>query len=200
MTRHPPTRVLAAAVVVAAASVTVAAVLAAGTASTRSTLTPSPPAVAPPSMQPPSTQPPAAADPEVDLGEPAAVCDAFAAALFTLDTAADTGPGAAYRRAAAYATTQLAAHLGAASARRAAHWQQLATHTGKTSVEVGSYAGETPPDRGRVTHRAAVVMVGATGRDGWRGTPRRYIVYCTLHQTGPWWKIAAYELEAARLP
>jgi hypothetical protein len=146
-----------------------------------------------------TVQPPSA-DPAVDLGGPGAVCDAFAAAMFTIDTATDTGPSDAYRRAAAYATGQLATALVAATARRSPDWAQLVAHHGRVTAEVAAYAGEPPPDHGASAHRATVVTTATTGRTGWSRPPGRHIVYCTLSQAGPRWQIAAYEVERRQLP
>jgi hypothetical protein len=143
---------------------------------------------------------PLSADPAVDLGEPGAVCDAFAAAMFTIDTATDTGPSDAYRRAAAYATEQLATTLVAAPARRSPDWAQLVAHHGRVTAEVATYAGEPPPDHGASAHRATVVTTATTGRNGWSRPPGRHIIYCTLNQAGPRWQVAAYEVERRQLP
>jgi hypothetical protein len=140
------------------------------------------------------------ADPAVDLGEPGAVCDAFAVAMFIIDTATDTGPSDAYRRAAAYATEQLATTLVAATTRRSPDWAQLVAHHGRVTAEVATYTGEQPPDHGTSTHRATVVTTATTGRNGWSRPPGRHIIYCTLNQTGPRWQVAAYEVERQLLP
>jgi hypothetical protein len=136
----------------------------------------------------------ASPDPAVDLGDPGAVCDAFAAALFTADTATDSGPVDAYRRAAAYATTKLATDLTTVPARTPASWHDLVAHDGQVNVEVHRYDGEIPPPAGEVVYQAAVVVTTVTGRDGWQPAAGRHTVYCTLHGSQARWRVAAYNL------
>jgi len=143
---------------------------------------------------------PAAPGSEVNLADPAAVCQAFAAALFTLDTAVDDSPAAAYRRAAAYTTPELAAALMNSPARLLPAWENLAAHHGRTETQVGGYAGELPPGRAGTAHHAAMVTARPIGAAGWTGRPRRHIVYCTLTQSGPVWRLAGYNLESHQLP
>jgi hypothetical protein len=136
----------------------------------------------------------ASPDPAVDLGDRGAVCDAFAAALFTADTATDTGPVDAYRRAAAYATTDLAADLTTVPARTPASWHDLMAHDGQVDVEVHRYAGEIPPPAGEVAYQATMVVTTVTGRDRWQPATGRHTVYCTLHGSQARWRVAAYHL------
>lgn len=162
------------AVVAAAFAVTV--VLPTGTA-------PQPPAASP---SPGPTWAPASPDPAVDLRDADAVCRGFAAALFT--TAAIDGPHDPYRRAAAYTTTGLAAALTAEQGRRP--WSPPRRDS-TDEPKVDSYIGDhLVPDTDQVAHRAAVVT--ATGTQAGQ---QRHIVYCTLHQTGAVWRVAAYERE-----
>jgi hypothetical protein len=192
MTRHPGIRVLALLLVAAAVAAAIAVTLSDRRAPARSG-DPATPAGT-------GRGPVPAPGEEVDLADPAGVCEAFAVALFTIDTAADADPAAAHRRAAAYATPGLAAALILAPARRLPAWAELAAHRGRIDAEVGDYAGEPPPARTGTAHHAAVVTTTPTGAGGWTGRSHRHIVYCTLARTGPQWQIAAYDLEWRRLP
>jgi hypothetical protein len=135
-------------------------------------------------------------DPSVDLSAPGAVCDAFAAALSTRDTAIDSGPADAYTRAAAYASPALTDAILASGPlpKRGAEWVELTAHRGLTRVSVLPFAGELPPDQRDVAYRVAVVNVVPVGRDGWHGNPDRRVVACTLHRAGPRWHVTAYDL------
>jgi hypothetical protein len=192
MTRHPDIRVLAVLLVAAGVAAAIAVTLPDRRAPARSGDPAAPAGTALRSVPAPGH--------EVDLGDPAAVCEAFAAALFTIDSATDADPAAAHRRAAAYATSRLAAALILAPARRLPAWQELTAHRGRTDAEVGDYAGEPPPARTGTAHYAAVVTTTPTGTDGWTGRPRRHIVCCTLTRSGPQWQVAEYDLEWHQLP
>jgi hypothetical protein len=191
MTRHPGIRVLAVLLVAAGVAAAIAVTLPDRPAPGPSG-GPTPPAgTATPSVPPGH---------EVDLGDPAAVCEAFAVALFTIDSATDADPAAAYRRAAAYTMPELAAALMNTPARRLPAWQEPAAHHGRIDAELGDYAGEPPPGRAGTAHHAAVATTTPTGTDGGTGRPRRHIVYCTLTRTDPQWQVAEYDLEWRRLP
>jgi hypothetical protein len=191
MTRHPGIRVLAVLLLAGAVVAAIAVTL------------PDRPAPGPSGGQTPpaGTATPSVPAPghEVDLGDPAAVCEAFAVALFTIDSATDASPAAAYRRAAAYTTSRLAAAL-MNPVRRLPAWAEPAAHRGRIDAELGDYAGEPPPGRAGTAHYAAVVTTTPTGTDGGTGRPRRRIVYCTLTRSGRQWQVAEYDLEWRRLP
>ena len=121
-----------------------------------------------------------------DLRDPDQVCRTFAAALLTVD-ATDGSPHEAYRRAAAYATAELATAMTAGLGRRPAHGQP----TVQSTVEVDDYAGDhLRPDTAGAAYRA--VLATATDHEDAR---QRHIVYCTLHRTGAAWLVAGYEIE-----
>jgi hypothetical protein len=191
MTLHPGIRVLALLLVAAGVAAAIAVTLPDRQAPGPSG-GPTPPAgTATPSVPAPGH--------EVDLGDPAAVCEAFAVALFIVDSATDASPAAAYRRAAAYTTLELAVAL-MNPVRRLPAWEEPAAHRGRIDAGLGDYAGEPPPGRAGTAHHAAVVTTTPTGTGGWAGRSRRHIVYCTLTRTGRQWQVAEYDLEWRRLP
>lgn len=135
------------------------------------------------------------ADPAVDYHEPGQVCDAFAAAVYRVDTTVDRGPEDAYWRAAAYMDAPLAAAVAVAyPVPQTPQWQQWAEHRGYTDVQVDPYAGDAlQPVTVREAHHAAVVMVMPIGRDGWRGPAQRRTVVCTLVAADTGWRVSSYE-------
>ena len=123
---------------------------------------------------------------EGDLRDPDQVCRTFAAALLTVDVS-DGSPHDAYRRAAAYATAELAAAMTAGLGR----WPANDQHPVQSTVEVVDYAGDhLRPDVAGVAYRAVLAI--ATDRENVR---QRHLIYCTLHRTGAAWLVASYEIE-----
>jgi hypothetical protein len=128
----------------------------------------------------------AAPDPQVDLADAEQVCAAFAAALFTT-AAGDDSPREVYRRAAAYATGELAAALVADQGRLPVPQPPPAPR----GVDVTGYVGDhMRPDTEGGAYRAALVTV--TSHDG---STARHVVYCTLQPEAGRWLVAAYEQE-----
>jgi hypothetical protein len=122
---------------------------------------------------------------EEDLRDPDQVCRAFAAALLIVDVS-DGSPHDAYRRAAAYATAELAAAMTAGLGRLPANDEH-----GQGTVEVVDYVGDhLRPDTAGVAYRAVLAI--AANQENAR---RRHIVYCTLHRAGAAWLVAGYERE-----
>lgn len=153
-----------------------------------------------PSVQGPApaasaTAAPPAADPAVDGHEPGRVCDAFAAAVYRVDTTLDRGPQDAYWRAAAYMAAPLVAAVAIPHpVPRTPQWQQWAVHRALTDIQVDPYAGDAlPPVAGGEQHYAAVVAVWPIGRDGWRGPMRRHTVVCVLRPAEAGWRVSSYE-------
>lgn len=137
----------------------------------------------------------AAGDPNVDLHDPRQVCEAFAAAVYRVDTAVDGGPQDAYRRAAPYLSPALAASIaGATPARQTSQWEQWIRHRAFTEVQVAAYAGDALPEStADEQHHAAIVTVRPTGRDGWHGPQQRHTVVCVLQPGTAGWQISSYE-------
>jgi hypothetical protein len=121
-----------------------------------------------------------------DLSDPDQVCRTFAAALLTVD-ATDGSPHDAYRRAAGYATAELAAAMTAGLGR----WPANEQHTVQSMVEVVDYVGDhLRHDTAGVAYRA--VLATATDHENVR---QRHIIYCTLRRTGAACLVAGYERE-----
>ena len=136
-------------------------------------------------------------DATTDYRNPAEVCLRFAAAVYRRDTTTDSGPGDAYRRAAAYMTGELAAAVAAqAHAERDASWNRWRAHRGFTDPTVVPLVDEEQPaDTVREAYRAASVTVAPVGRDGWRGPVERHAVYCILHgDDQKRWRVADYDV------
>ena len=144
----------------------------------------------------PSAASPLLVDPSVDYRDPSAVCAAFAAAAFRVDTAVDRDRAGVYRRAAMYLDARLAAAVvDQDSARQTPLWQELVQHRAYTEVQVVPYAGDAlPPDTAEQRHVGALVTVRPIGRDGWRGTLERHTVVCGLRPSTVGWRISEYEI------
>jgi len=136
-----------------------------------------------------------AADPAVDFHEPGQVCDAFAAAVYLVDTTVDRAPQDGYRRAAAYLDTRLTAVLAVTHpVPQTVQWQNWAVHRAYADVRLDPYAGDAlPPPTDGEAHRAVVVTVWPIGRDGWRGPAQRHTVVCTLRLADTGWRVSDYE-------
>lgn len=125
---------------------------------------------------------PEAPDPDVDRGDPGAVCRAFTTAL--LDPVADGEVGDRYRQAAAYATSELVAAL-VAPARRP---PPGIDHTPDTSVAVAPYVGDqAPADTSEAAYRAVQATISGVNGEV------VHIVYCTLRYVDGIWLIAEYD-------
>lgn len=149
----------------------------------------------PPSSLPPVSATAPAANPSVDYREPRQVCDAFAVAVYRVDTTVDRGPQDAYRRATAYVDAELAAAVAAAPAAPLTPlWQQWTAHGVYVDVQTAKYAGDALPSAtDGEQHHATVVTTRPVGRDGWHGPAQRRTVVCTLRQGGAGWRVSAYE-------
>lgn len=145
----------------------------------------------------PSVSPPT--DPGTDYRDPAAVCLRFAAAVYRRDTAADASAQAAYRRAMAYATGELATAVAAQPDATDAQWTQWQAHRAATDPAVTAVvdADEQPADGVTNAYRAARVTVTPAGADGWRGPTETHLVYCILHRDGGGWRVADYTISDA---
>lgn len=144
---------------------------------------------------PPAAVASTAGSANVDMRDPRQVCEAFAAAVYRVDTAVDGGPQDAYIRAAPYLSPALAASAtGVTPVRQTLQWWQWSGHRAFTEVRVAMYAGDAlPASTDNEQHHAAIVTVQPTGRDGWRGPQQRHTVVCVLQPSTASWQISSYE-------
>ncbi|WP_127547870.1 hypothetical protein [Actinoplanes sp. OR16] len=134
-------------------------------------------------------------------GDPAEVCAAFAAALYSADTVADAGPADAYRRAAAYMSGALAAQSAAAA--RDSRWETWRRQRARleTSVEVLD-PNPRQTDTAVTSRRSVLVTAVPAGDRGWRGPEERSVLDCDLRRGGPdgaGWRVAHYQVQTAGL-
>jgi len=148
------------------------------------------PATAWPTPSPVSVPP---ADPRVDGRDAAAVCLAFATAVFTRDTTTDRGPADSYIRAAAYADTRFAAALSVPVRDVLPGWDTWAAHRAHIIVQ----AGLAPGDVDTATSVTVAVTATPTGRDGWTGPAERALVHCQLQENGGRYRVSGYGIEPA---
>jgi hypothetical protein len=135
--------------------------------------------------------------PGVDYTDPATVCVRFADAVYRHDTRTDTDAQAAYRRAAAYVTAELATVIAAQPPGRDPQWAHWSAHRAATAPTViaTTPTGDTQPtDTPTQTYRSAEVTVTPVGVDGWHGTPQTHLVFCTLRREPDGWRIEQYSL------
>jgi hypothetical protein len=142
-----------------------------------------------------SSPSPAAADPAVDYRDPAAVCGAFVRALYARDTATDSGPADAYRRAAAYADARYAQAIADPRALQLPDWQEWLDHRAAVAVDVQPLTGDIDVDATGHQVRAMAVTAVAQGRDGWTGQSMRTHVTCDLSPAPEGWRVGSYTLQ-----
>lgn len=130
-------------------------------------------------------------DPRVDGSDPAAVCLAFAAAVFTRDTTTDHGPGDSYIRAAAYADARFAAALSVPVRDVLPGWDTWAAHRAHIVVQASPAAGDVDT----ASSVTVAVTATATGRDGWTGPAEHALVHCQLQQADSRYLVTGYGIE-----
>jgi hypothetical protein len=158
----------------------------AGAGPTGSPTRPVPAAVSPPT------------DPGLDYRDPSAVCVRFADAVYRRDTRTDPSPQAAYRRATAYLTAELAAAVAAQPEGRDAQWTTWRAHQAATSptvTEVAVDGDARPADTANESYRDARVTLTPVGVDGWRGPAEEHLVLCTLRRDDVGrWRVERYQV------
>lgn len=152
------------------------------------------PSSAPATGSPAPTKTPALPESRrVDQANPDAVCQAFTAALFTIDTATgDTSWGHAGERAAAYATAALAKELKSGPRRGNAQWTTWINHRAHTTTTT-TPGDEHPPDAATTARRSWSATYTPRGRDNWTGPPETAVIYCTLTKSEGGWHVASYD-------
>jgi hypothetical protein len=168
------------------------------TASPTASASPSPTAGAIPATPPPgghtaSPAAPGSSPTAINRSTPDAVCQAFTAALFTIDTArGDTSWDSAAARAAAYVVPKLANELTNGPHRGDAQWTTWISHRASTTVETA--AGDNgPADTPTNARRAWSASYTPHGRDNWTGPRQEAVIYCTLTKGNDGWRIERYE-------
>lgn len=115
------------------------------------------------------------------------VADAVAAALVTADTATDTSPADAVRRAAEWMTPELAAVLEASETNSGAGWWgELVQHNGSTTamVEPAEDSGQ-PADTESTAFRVRWVERVPVGPNGWEGEAYGQTLFITMTRETP---------------
>lgn len=99
------------------------------------------------------------------------VAAAFATATWQMDTATDTSPAQAQRRAAQLATPSFADTLAQAPATSGgAAWNELAARHGWTTASAQAQASPDAPDTSTKAYRVVTVTITAHTPDGWSST------------------------------
>lgn len=127
----------------------------------------------------------------LDERDVASVSRAFAVASFDSDTRIDKSPFDTQRRAARWASGQLAEQLRAGGvAPGGAAWDRMAAHDGYTAVAARQDRDDgRPRDQLRRAQRGWVVSATPRGKAGWRGQTDTHVVFVTLTRSGehqPW--------------
>jgi hypothetical protein len=136
-------------------------------------------------------------DPTLDYRDPTAVCLRFADTVYRRDARTDSGPPAAYRRAMAYLTGELAAAVSAQPEGRDPQWSTWWAHQAATDPTVAAAVADgdvQPADTATESYRAAHVTVTAVGADGWRGPAEQRLVLCTLRAEAGRWRVERYQI------
>lgn len=143
----------------------------------------------------PSVSPPV--DPDQDYTDPTAVCLSFADTVHRHDTRTDTSAQAAYRRAMAYATAELAAAVAAQPEARDHQWPTWRSHQAATAPTVVAAVADgdvQPADTATNAYRVAHVSLTPVGVDGWRGPTQQRLVLCTLRRDSGGWRVERYQI------
>lgn len=156
-----------------------------GAASSIPTVNPSPPPLAP-SPLPPAELP----DPrQIDQHDATALSRAALRTMYTVDSTVDGGLRAARLRAARYLTPDYTERIKAAPVQYAPgiwrrHRAYLAVRLKPLQREAGA-----PKDKPTAAYRQWEISTIPTGRDDWRGVPRKFLAYVALIRSSerdPW--------------
>ncbi len=122
--------------------------------------------------------------------DPDVVARAALTATWTSDTALDTSPADAARRALPWLGGALARTVAAAARPIApgATWNTWAAHHAHTVVVVAPVSDEHPPDTASTADREYLLTVTPVG-PGWHGTPAIAVVNLQLTRTGHSWRV-----------
>jgi hypothetical protein len=142
------------------------------------------PPVPPPA--PPSPTPKDLPTPErIDDGDATALPKGVLTLMYTVDSTVDAGLRDAKLRAAPYLTDEYAAEIKAELTQYVpSEWRE---HRAYLAVRLKPLAKEegAPPDGPATAYRQWELVTTPTGRDGWRGDPRRSVVYMELTRESP---------------
>ncbi|WP_406639140.1 hypothetical protein [Amycolatopsis sp. WGS_07] len=142
--------------------------------------------------RPPAPQSPPSAD-ALPVAAAAEVCARFAVAAMSVDTAADTGPADARRRAARqYGVPALENAL--AGEGRDETWTGLAARHARVHVETRPITDDPPPGEDGTASAGVLATPTASAPDGWHQQLPTLAVYCSLTQTGREWKVSSVTL------
>ncbi|WP_336159952.1 hypothetical protein [Amycolatopsis sp. VC5-11] len=134
----------------------------------------------------PSTPPNASALPVEAAAE---VCARFTVAALSVDTATDTGPADARRRAAQqYGTADLENTLAGEGRDRT--WTDLAARRARVHVDTEPITDDPQPSDDRTAAAGVLATATASAPDGWRQKLPTLAAYCSLTQAGRAWKVA----------
>ena len=115
-------------------------------------------------------------------------------AVEAADTAVDSSPTDAFRRAAAWLAPSLLATVGRHSqVDPDATWSTWVRHRAYLVVRANLAMDDHPPDTTETAHRQVYATITPTGRDGWRGVPRTEVLFVTLTPVLGSWRLAAVQ-------
>lgn len=141
-----------------------------------------------------------AASPSPDLGNATAVATAFVATAWSYDTVLDQTPSDAGRRAAVFATRDLAQGLREARtvAAPGQWWDEMASHRGYSTTQITEGGlGEGPSDSPTLAQRALTVTATPRGDAAWVGQPLppvTLIITCGRASADQPWKVSAMKV------
>lgn len=131
---------------------------------------------------------------------PDAVTAAALSAMWSVDTATDSGWRAAQLRAAPYLDPEYLAALRAAPVPVSGDpdWASWKEHRANILVAVHPGADQPPPDTPTLARRQAILTLTATGPGGWHAATRSLTVDVTLKRQSPGaaWRITSVEVVA----
>lgn len=131
---------------------------------------------------------------DVDPDDPAAVAQAVAITIATVDTTTDTSPADAIRRAAVWIDPGLLTAMLTAPSQAGADWLHLVAHHGYTHVtaQIANEYGQ-PPNTDSAAYETISYTVQAAPRDHTEaGPPTVGVRRMRLSHTATGWKVIAF--------
>lgn len=128
---------------------------------------------------------------KVDMTDPDAVADLFAATVSSSDTDTDTSWVDASRRARSLMTDELAeTTMTQVPGGQDAQWLDLEEHDGYTTAQVRESLDGVPTDSADEAFRVRIATRDAVGRDGWQGESDSISYYLTMVKVDGQWRVS----------
>lgn len=123
------------------------------------------------------------------------VCADFVTTALSVDTATDTGPADARRRATAAFADPTMANADSGQGQDP-DWPLLVEHRAHVVVSVRPATDDPPPTRADRVSASVEITRTAIGSDGWRQPLTGAVAYCGLRRAPTGWKVSELRLSS----